>query len=209
MSRGTGWVRWAGAAIAAAILSGCSLAPQREPVETFDLGPPPAPAAANPGIRAVLLLPAVSAPAWLEGNGIVYRLAYENSARPQAYANSRWVASPAEMLTQRVRGRFAGAATGVVTGAEGARADYAVRLELEDFSQSFGSPAASRVSLRARASVVRLADRALVAQRVFSVEQAAPSPDARGAVAGLAGAADAFIEQLLAWTGEQARAPAR
>lgn len=201
------WIRAFGAAtlLAVASLAGCSLAPQRELAESYDLGPPRAHVPANPGVPAVLLLPEVSAPAWLDGHGIIYRLSFENSARPQAYAGSRWVAPPAAMLTQRLRGRFAGAAGGVLTHSDGARADYALRIELEDFSQAFTTSNSSRVGLRARTSLVRLADRTLVAQRVFTVERTAPTPDARGAVAALGEASDEFVEQLLAWTSEQTR----
>ena len=203
----TRWIRVFGTAamLIAAALAGCSLGPQLEPAESYDLGPPRAHASANPGVPAILLLPEISAPAWLDGHGIIYRLSYENSARPQAYAGSRWVAPPAAMLTQRMRGRFASAAGGVLTNADGARADYALRIELEDFSQSFTASNSSRVGLRARTSLVRLADRTLVAQQVFSVERTAPTPDARGAVAALGEASDEFVERLLAWTGEQTR----
>jgi len=203
----TRWKRVFGIAamLTAAALAGCSLGPQRELAESYDLGPLRAYASANPGVPAILLLPEVSAPAWLDGHGIIYRLSYENSARPQAYAGSRWVAPPAAMLTQRLRGRFAGAAGGVLTNTDGARADYALRIELEDFSQSFIASNSSRVGLRARTSLVRLADRSLVAQQVFSVERAAPKQEARGAVAALGEASDEFVERLLAWTGEQTR----
>src|SRR5690349_19515086 len=121
------------AALALGALAACSLAPQRDPAASYDLGPPAA-REARQVIPAVLLVPDVSAPAWLDGNGIVYRLAYDNSARPQAYAGSRWVSPPAALLTQRLRGRLAGAAGGVLTVGDGARADYALRVELEDFS---------------------------------------------------------------------------
>ena len=56
---------------------------------------------------------------------------------------------------------------------------------------------ASRVTLRARASLVRLADRLLVAQQVFSVDRAAPTPDARGAVVALGAASDEVVENLV------------
>jgi hypothetical protein len=46
----------------------------------------------------------VSAPAWLDSPSITYRLAYLDAARPQAYADSRWVASPAELIAVRLRG---------------------------------------------------------------------------------------------------------
>jgi cholesterol transport system auxiliary component len=109
------------------------------------------------------------------------------------------------LLTQRLRSRLAGAAGGVLSMSDGARADYSLRVALEDFSQSFGAAHASHVALRARASLVRLADRALVAQQVFAVDKDAPSPDARGAVAALGLAGDEFIEALVQWTGEQVR----
>jgi len=83
-------------------------------------------------------------------------------------------------------------AAGWFTRLLGAGADYALRIELEDFSQFSHAPNASRVAVRARASLVSLADRALLAQRVFTVERAAPAPDARGAVAGLAAASEIY-----------------
>jgi len=193
--------------LAAAVAAGCSLGPQRQQTDSYDLGPPRAQVATGPSITATLLLPDISAPSWLDGYGIVYRLSYENSARPQAYASSRWVAPPAALLTQRLRGRFASGAGGIVTSADGARAEYALRIELEDFSQSFAAANASRVSLRARASLVRLADRLLVAQRVFSVDRAAPTPDARGAVVALGEASDELVESLVEWAGGQVKAP--
>ena len=188
------------------VLAGCALGPQRQQTDSYDLGPPRVSAASGPAIAATLLLPDISAPSWLDGHGIVYRLSYENNARPQAYANSRWVAPPAALLTQRLRSRLAAGAGGIVTGADGARADYSLRIELEDFSQSFSDAKSSRVVLRARASVVRLDDRLLVAQRVFSVERTAPTPDARGAVAALGETSDEVIENLVEWAGGQIKA---
>jgi cholesterol transport system auxiliary component len=201
--------KFAGAivALAAAVVASCSLGPQRQHTDSYDLGPPRLSAAAGPSIAATLLLPDVSAPSWLDGHGIVYRLSYDNNARPQAYASSRWVAPPAALLTQRLRSRLAAGAGGIVTSGDGARADYALRIELEDFSQAFSDANASRVVLRARASLVRLADRQLVAQRVFSVDRPAPTPDARGAVAALGEASDEVIENLVEWTGGQIKAP--
>jgi len=206
-----GKVKLAGAtgALVLAVVAGCSLGPQRQPVDTYDLGPPRAHAASAASVAATLLLPDVSAPSWLDGNGIVYRLSYVNSARPQAYSNSRWLASPAALLTQRVRSRFASGPGGIVTGADGARAEYALRIELEDFSQLFTAENASHVTLRARASLVRLSDRSLVAQRVFSVDQAAPTADARGAVLALGEASDEIIERLVDWTRGQLASSAR
>jgi len=196
----------AAGALVFTVAAGCSLGPQRQPIDTYDLGPPRTHAATAASVAATLLLPDVSAPSWLDGNGIVYRLSYVNSARPQAYSNSRWLAPPAALLTQRVRSRFASGPGGIVTSADGARAEYALRIELEDFSQLFTAENASHVALRARASLVRLSDRSLVAQRMFSVDQAAPTADARGAVLALGEASDEVIERLVEWARGQLKA---
>jgi len=195
-------------AVMAGLLAGCALtSPSQEASASYDLGPLPRYERVNPVLAATVLLPEVTAPSWLEGPGIVYRLAYDEPARLHTYAQSRWKASASALLTQRLRGRFAAATQrGIVTRDDGARADYMLRVELEDFSQIFSTPGTSQVAVRARASVVNLQQRTLIAQRVFSFERPAPSPDARGAVAALADASDELIEGLLEWTSEQLRA---
>jgi cholesterol transport system auxiliary component len=184
-------------------LGACAIGPQAVPApDSYDLGPPRAHTPQAPLIRATLALPGITPPAWLDHQGIIYRLSYQDAARPQAYAHSRWSAPPAQLLTQRARSRFAAASTGVVPGEDGTRADYVLRIELEDFSQSFDAVKQSRVSARARATLVRLADRTLLAQRTFAVVREA-EPDAPGAVRALAEAADAMIEEMLAWIAER------
>ena len=206
----TSFIRRAAVVLICAVSTGCSLAPKTEQPATYDLGAPRNPAAAKPGIAAVLYLPEANAPAWLNGPGIVYRLNYENPPRPQPYALARWSASPASLLTERLRNRFAAAvAKGIVTGPDGVRADYLVRVELEDFSQSFDSPDSSRVAVQARVSLVNLATRALIAQRVFAAERTAPSPDARGAVSALSAASDEFVEAVVKWTDVELASAAR
>lgn len=199
-----------GAAIVlvAGMLTGCSLGPKMtEQPASYDLGPSRTAPTTGPGIGALLALPEVIAPAWLSSNGIVYRLNYDNATRAHAYTLSRWTAPAPALLTQRLRSRFAAAApNGIVTGPDGVRADYVLRVELEDFSQSFDAPASSRAAVRARASIVSLANRTLVAQREFAIEQAAPTPDAAGAVRALSAASEELVESLLKWTEERLKA---
>lgn len=198
------------AALLCGVLPGCSIGPQAmEQPATYDLGPQHGQAVAKPVIPAVLFVPEVGAPAWLSGQGIVYRLNYENPARTQTYALSRWAASPPALLTQRLRDRFAAASNGVTTRADGVRADYLLRIELEDFSQAFDAPGSSHVVLRARATLVSVARRTLVAQRIFALERAASSPDAAGAVGALGAASNELVESLLAWTEERLRSTGR
>lgn len=170
----------------------------------YDFGPPPAFARSNPAIAGALLIPPVTAPAWLDDSNIVYRLLYEDGARPQSYAMSRWAGEPASLLTDRLRSRFAAATDAVVTPGYSIQTDYALRIELEDFTQRFDAPGQSRASLRARATLLDTHERRLLAQRVFEIERPA-APNAPGAVKALGEAADVFIEDLVKWTAQAAR----
>jgi cholesterol transport system auxiliary component len=192
----------------AALVSSCSFQPPTSDVPTlYDFGPPPSHARSNPAIPATLLVTPVRAPSWLDESGIVYRLLHEDSSRPRVYAMSRWSASPAALITDRVYGRFAAASQGAVAPGFSAQSDYTIRLELEDFSQHFTAADASRVFLKMRASLLSSAERRLVAQREFEVSRPAAS-NAAGAVNSLTEAVDAFTDELVRWTAENVRAKA-
>ncbi|MEQ1773099.1 MAG: ABC-type transport auxiliary lipoprotein family protein [Burkholderiales bacterium] len=182
-----------------ASVCGCAIGPEkRDPPVVFDLGPQRNYVTAKPAINATLLIAPVSASPWLDSPNIMYRLTYRDAGRPEAYAQHRWAMSPALLLTERLRGRFAAAARGVVGTQDGARADYSLRIELEDFSQSFDAAESSKTSVRLRASLIDVNTRALHAQRSFMVERPA-APNAPGAAQSLASASDAVVEELVAW----------
>jgi cholesterol transport system auxiliary component len=181
--------------------AGCSMAPSPGAVTaSYDFGPPPE-GRPEAGLRQALLVHDVSAPAWLDSPFIYYRLAYQDAMRPQAYADSRWVGSPVELLTNRLRRQLAASGAGIIQPGDDARAKYALRVDLEEFVQVFEAPGKSKAVVRLRASV--LGKRSLAAQRSFSVERPAKSPDAEGGVRALIGASDEALEQLLGWTAQQ------
>src|SRR5262249_9522166 len=155
--------------IAAAALAACGgLAPgsSSSDVTQYDFGPMPERSAS--GLRESLLVYDVTAPGWLDSPSIYYRLAYQDATRPQAYADSRWVGSPAELIGARVRGRLAASGKGgVVHPADGMRASYALRVELDEFIQVFDAPGKSKAVVRLRATV--LGKGALLAQKSFSI----------------------------------------
>ena len=183
------------------LLAACSLGPvQQDAPATYDLGAPRGEPANQPRIRASLLVHTVAAPVWLDTTAIVYRLGYQDAARQQTYANSRWAAAPAALLTPRLRGRLAALSDGGVLGAgDSARADYALRVELDDFSQVFDAIETSRAVVVARASIVNVAKRTLLAQKSFSIARPAASANAQGGVRALAAAGDEMIEAVAAW----------
>ena len=135
----------------------------------------------------------------VRGNsGIYYRLAYQDEARPQPYALSRWVMPPAALLGQRLRAAIARASKAAVfTPADAVRLDYTLRLELDEFSQIFDAADRSRAVVRLRASLIR--NRSIVAQQSFNIERAAATPNAEGGVRALVAASDAAASNLIDW----------
>ncbi len=182
-----------------ALLSGCAIGPQaRQGMANYDFGLPRTDKDANPRLRQDLVVAEVTAPAWMDNSGIYYRLAYQDEIRPRAYALSHWVMSPAALLGQRLRARIARASkAGVFAPADGVRAEYTLRLELEEFSQVFDTANSSHAVLRLRATLMRKRD--VVAQQDFDVERAAATPNAEGGVRALIAASDAAGEKLIDW----------
>jgi len=188
-------------ALCAILLAACSLGAQKDAPVTFDFGAPHANSGAQKTISRTVLVHGIAAPVWLDTQAIVYRLNYQDGARQLSYANSRWAAPPAALLTQRLRGEIAAVSSaGIVSVADSARADYTLRLELEDFSQVFDAADRSRVVVSARASIVNVGKRALLAQKNFSFERPAGSANAEGGVRALAAAGDELIGAVVTWT---------
>jgi len=181
------------------VFSGCSLMASKAPPKTeFDFGPESnAPSDSLALSEAQLVIFDVSAPAWMDGTAMYYRLAYQNAAVPLPYAESEWVMSPAALLTQRLRSNAAvngdGAArlVGVRTPAV-----YRLRSELLEFEQIFDAPDRSHGVLRLRAT---LEGEGVWAQRTFAIERPAPTPNAAGGVTALTECSNELARLLEGW----------
>ncbi|HWV02935.1 ABC-type transport auxiliary lipoprotein family protein [Ralstonia sp.] len=180
------------ALMALSLLAACSSAPVA-PAALYDFGLAPA-ASAGARLPTALRVVDVAGPGWMDGNAIYYRLAYAQSQRTDAYANSRWVESPVSLFDARLRN--AAAARGHVVGYPTPDVP-SLRIELVDFSQVFDRPEASRGVVRLRATV-SLA-RGVIDQRVVQADAPAPSPDAAGGVTALTQASDKAIGEVLDW----------
>ena len=117
-------------------LSACSLAPTVPPKAVYDLGPSPAAAAA--GGALAWRIADVTAPPQLAGEGIAYRLAFQQAQRLEHYRDSAWAAPPAALLTQRLRERLA--AVPACTG----RPAGLLAVNLDEFEQQFASATSSQ-----------------------------------------------------------------
>jgi cholesterol transport system auxiliary component len=196
--------------LAMMLIAGCAATRTQAPVAIYDFGlqglsaSPDAPDTPRQPRLSASLSVAVTSPAWLDSPAIQYRLAYHDLARSYIYASNRWAAAPAALLTQRIKARVAAASNdGVVGASNGAQADYAVRLELEEFTQVFDTVDQSRAVVRLRASLIERSTRLLLAQRSFSMDQAAPAANAAGAVHALTEASDKLIGNLIDWLAEK------
>ena len=170
---------------------------QSPPMAVYDLGPV-AEAFVPQGEWPALALE-VRSPVWLDSSGIDFRLAYDDPLRRRQYASSRWLASPRQLLAQRLREQLG--LQGVIAGVAAA---CMLRVELQEFSHAFDSPQASRGTLQAQLLVIG-AKRQVLAGRRFLAEHHAATPDARGGVAALVAASDSLGNQIKDWLGAEAR----
>ena len=182
-----------------ALLTGCAMIPQaRDGMASYDFGLSRQDKEANPRLQQDLVVTDLTAPAWMDNAGIYYRLAYQDATRPQAYAQSRWVMPPAALLGQRLRASIARATKAAVfTPTDGVRVEYALRLELEEYSQVFDAADKSHAVVQLRASLIR--NHGVVAQQDFSIEHISATPNAEGGVRALIVASDKAGNSLIDW----------
>jgi cholesterol transport system auxiliary component len=188
-------------------LAGCQALPERPARQTmYDFGPAPLEAASSAKPDA-LVLPDVEVSGVLETPALLYRLGYEDPHQLRPYAFARWSAPPGQLLRQRLRdvlGRDRAVLDNAAAAAlarRGGTPPPVLRVELEEFSQLFDSPTASKGVLRLRCTLLEntAGGERLVAQRSFNVQRPAPSADAPGGVRALAAATDAAAQDIAAW----------
>ena len=198
--------------------AGCALPDKPTRAVMYDFGPGLLPdskaplAQAGPGMPGKAALPLAiaeiaTAGGALENQAVLYRLGYTDAQQLRPYAQARWSMPPAQLVRQRLRERLSQNRV-VLTAREGVALNRSqnaslplLRLELEEFSQLFSTPADSVGLLRLHATLVDItpAGEKLVAQRSLVVQQPAPSADAAGGVRALTAATDAAIDQIDDW----------
>lgn len=188
------------------LLSGCTaIHKSQPPISIYDFGLQPSQHTPNtlqqsPKLRKSILIADATAPSWLDNNAIHYRLLYHNPSQSYTYANSRWIATPTAILTQRIRNRIVtNTKEQVIKDSSTARTDYVLHVELEEFSQLFDMIDDSHVVIGLRASLIERNSRHLIAQKDFSIKEKTPAADAAGAVFALNSASNQLINELIDW----------
>lgn len=195
-------------------LAGCSSLPS-PPARAvqYDFGP--GALVAPPSDARALLAPLALADIEAAGRAdtsvaVLYRLAYTDARQLRPYLTARWSQPPTQLVQQALRTRLgqrrailrADDALGAARagGINGSLPDI-LRVELEEFSQVFSSPADSVGLLRLRATLVEptAAGEKLLGQRVFTVQKPATSADAAGGTRALVEAAEQAAQELALW----------
>ena len=189
----------------ALLLSSCA-ADRALPVQ-YDFDGTPDPVQSQAPLDATIAIPPIAAPPWLRTTALVYRLGYEPSAMPRSYTLSQWVAPPAELLTLRLRQSVEARNRGITLRhlpliSEG----YSLEISLDTFAQLFSSPDQSLCEIVLRAALVKHGNE-VIAQKTFSAEQPAPTPDAAGGVKGLVDASNVDVRNIILWLQETLKTP--
>jgi cholesterol transport system auxiliary component len=198
---------------AAFLLAGCGVTPDKPARATlYDFGPGAAaaePAAATP--LAPLVLADVESSSAFDGPAVLYRLGYADAHELRQYAHARWSAPPPQLIRQRLREQLARDRAVLDTtettalARTGGAMPRILRVQLEEFTQWFDTPARSSGLLRLRVSLMdnTAAGERLLGQRSVVVRQTAPTPDAPGGVRALTAAADAAAAEIAQWLQQQ------
>lgn len=188
--------------LTAAALAGCSTASKGPSPSSYDFGPLSAVADSSAATPAAANFPAlvvadVTGPASLDTNRMYYRLMYADSGQSRPYAYNNWSVTPLQLLSQRMKARFAQSGVKVLNTTDAAGGLPLLRLEADEFSQNFDTEKSSSASVSLRASVFR--NHKLIDQRTFSRKAPAGSADAAGGARALASASDAIAADILGW----------
>jgi cholesterol transport system auxiliary component len=182
--------------VAIFLLTGCASAGKEGAGATYDFGAAAAPIATAKAPLAALVVAEASGAA-LDTERMAYRLAYADPLQTRAYANSRWSASPLQLLTQRFKTRLSQAGVKVLSASDATSGVPLLRIEVEDFSQRFDSGTESYGQVVLRASLFD--GRSLIDQRSLRGQTRAAGADAGGGAAALVATTDTLADELITW----------
>lgn len=181
-----------------AVLAGCASSKAPSTRAVYDFGPANPPlAAGNRATLPALVITDVTGTAAYDSERMFYRLNYADPLQARSYANSRWNATPLQLLTQRFKSRVAQSGVKVLSTTDASTGVPLLRIDLDDFTHSFESAASSYGEVAVRVSLFD--KHTLVDQRTFRHKVAAQSADAPGGARALAQAADAVATEMIAW----------
>lgn len=182
--------------LAALFLGACNTS---KPMQQLDFGAPMTAVNAGPTRSLHIVLANIEVPVNLDGNAMLYRLAYDNPQALHPYANSNWSMPPAQLVTQQLKLMGESRGISILNQQDGVKNLPQLRLELIEFSQVFSSAEQSQSTVIFRASLINKNN--LLAQRLFSGKADGGANAQSGARAMHLASQDA-MQQLLVWIQE-------
>lgn len=194
--------------LALLLLAGCTIIPKAPttPISIFDFGPISQLESIQPASSPIRIqIAEIAAPVWLDTQAMRYRLAYHHPAQTHVYAHSRWVATPAKLLTERIRQHVTSWQNrSDRNNNDFGSATYSLKIELEEFMQGFETVDRSHTIVSLRASLIKQNTYQLVAQQRFSETKITSSADASGAVENFIVISDQLAAELIQWSTKMA-----
>lgn len=180
------------------VLSACALTGSGTAPQPLDLGagfslPSGGVTAVGPAMPPIVV-PAANAAALLTETLVVWRAG--DQGQPQAYATYRWVAPPAQLVTQRIVERLS--LQGAVLQQNVGGGLPQLRLNVQRFEQTFstdGTSSQAQLTLQA----VLMQDQTVMGQRLIDVRVPTATLDAPGGAQALRSATDQAAEQVAQW----------
>ncbi len=191
-------------ATATILLTACQTPPSQ--VAVYDFGAMPTAAVAVAGatrLPPIALTPIQASGAW-DNASVLYRLNYANPHQLMPYTQSRWTMPVPQLLHQRLQ-HYLGQNRAVLQPIQGVNITTGtLRLhgEVEEFSHWFETPQNSQGVVRMVVTLGRVQNggkEEFIAQRRFTAERTAPSPDAAGGITALTQASDTIIAEIAQW----------
>lgn len=190
-------------------LVGCSALPD-PPVRPvlFDFGPGQQVSSQAQAPLPPLALETVDHASLPDGVSVVYyRLAYADAQQLRPYQAARWSQPPQQLMRESLQARLGqrraviGTSGAMATARSQGQPPAVLRVELEEFSHVFTSPAQSAGLVRLRATLTRPSAQGeeLLAQRLFIAQQPAASHDATGGTRAIAVAAEQVVQEVAQW----------
>lgn len=181
-------------------LSACALLSTPEAVQTYRFGGAPAPSAAAAVAGPVqVTLRRVEFPQAVEGD----RLLGVTGTETAYIAGARWVSPASDLYMESIENAFAAQATRVrlIGARELTRSQRSLDIDIRSFEARYDAPGrAPTIVLTARARLLTLPERTVIAEQVFTVEQPAGENRVSAIVAAFDTATRDLNSQIVAWT---------
>jgi cholesterol transport system auxiliary component len=189
---------------AVATLGGCALLSSPDPVQTYRFGTTASATSPNVGTTlSALGLRRIEFPEAVEGD----RLLGVTGTETAYIKGARWVSPAADLYMESLENAFAAQATRVrlVGPREVVRTGRSLDIDIRAFEARYDAPgAAPTVVITARARITALPDRAVAAERMFTVEQPASENRVSAIVAAFDTASRDLNTQIVSWTDQNA-----